>query len=69
MDTRASHEKVSDARHLLQQGQQSDARFDPTDPPKYIRCWGVKKPGQVVRLTLPSDTWCDKTRMTFSCYD
>ena len=38
-------------KEACQGGKFFNARFDPKDPPEYIRCWGVKKLGREYLLT------------------
>ena len=38
-------------KNACQGGKFFNARFDPKDPPEYIRCWGIKKLGREYLLT------------------
>ena len=38
-------------KEACQGGKFFNARFDPKDPPEYIRCWGVKKLGREYLLS------------------
>ena len=38
-------------KEACQGGKFFNARFDPKDPPEYIRCWGIKKLGREYLLT------------------
>ena len=38
-------------KQACQGGKFFNARFDPADPPKFIRCWGTMKPGREYLLT------------------